>query len=178
MPIYAAETLHVSTQVWGVLFSINGIIIVVFQLRVTSTAERRSKPRVMAASALVYAAGYAAVALLAGPATALPALSALILLATIGEMLLFPIEPSFVSDLSPVDRRGRYQGLLLAATGIGSAVGPPLGGWLLDAFSGPVAWWVTVAALGGAAGALMTLARRADRLPGTMDAEEPGPAIA
>ncbi len=165
LPIYAARSLGVSTSTWGILFSINGLIIVFFQMRVATAAERRSKPRVMAVSALMYAAGYACVALVGSPALAVPALAGLILLVTVGEMLLFPIEPSFVSDLSPEDRRGRYQGIVLAATGIGSAVGPPLGGWLLDTFPGPVAWWATTASLVGAAFALGALARLADRLP-------------
>lgn len=166
LPIYAARSLGVSTSTWGILFSINGIIIVLFQMRIATAAERRSKPRVMAVSALMYGAGYACVALVGSPALAVPALAGLILLVTVGEMLLFPIEPSFVADLSPEDRRGRYQGIVLAATGIGSAVGPPLGGWLLDAFPGPVAWWATTAALVGTAAALGALARLADRLPG------------
>jgi MFS family permease len=167
MPIYAASSLGVSTQTWGILFSINGIIIVVFQLRISAASERRSKPRLMAVSALVYGSAYACVALVGSPGTAVVALSGLILLATVGEMLLFPIEPSFVSELSPEDRRGRYQGIMLAATGVGSAVGPPLGGWLIDAFPGPLVWWITAASLVDAAGALVALARFTDRLPRT-----------
>jgi MFS family permease len=165
MPIYAASALGVSTQTWGILFSINGIIIVVFQLRVSTASERRSKPRLMAVSALIYASAYTCVALIGSPGTAVIALSGMILLTTVGEMLLFPIEPSFVSELSPVDRRGRYQGIMLAAAGVGSAIGPPLGGWLIDAFPGPLVWWITAASLVGAAGALVALARFADRLP-------------
>lgn len=165
LPIYAARSLGVSTSTWGILFSINGIIIVLFQLRVATAAERRSKPRVMAVAALMYAAGYGCVALVGSPALAVPALAGLILLVTVGEMLLFPIEPSFVSDLSPEDRRGRYQGIVLAATGIGSAVGPPLGGWLLDTSPGPIAWLVAIASLVGGAAALGALARLDDRLP-------------
>jgi MFS family permease len=167
MPIYAASALGISTQTWGILFSINGIIIVVFQLRVSTASERRSKPRLMAVSALIYASAYALVALIGSPGTAVIALSGMILLTTVGEMLLFPIEPSFVSELSPVDRRGRYQGIMLAAAGVGSAIGPPLGGWLIDAVPGPLVWWITAASLIGAAGALVALARFADRLPRT-----------
>jgi len=163
-PIHAARDLGVPTSQWGLLFSLNGILIVLFQMRVSGAAERRSKPRMMALASLLYAAGYAAVGPVGGPTLAIPAIATLVVLVTFGEMLLYPLEPSFVSDLSPEDRRGRYQGVVLAATGLGSAVGPPLGGWLLDTLPS-LTWWLTGASLVACAGAFVALDRLARRLP-------------
>ncbi len=165
LPIYARADLGVPTATWGLLFSINGILIVLFQLRVSTIAERYTKPRLMAASSLLYGAGMLIVAVVTDPRVAVAALAATIVLVTIGEMLLYPIEPSFVSDLSPVTQRGRYQGIAAAATGVGSAVGPPLGGYLLDTFPGPLAWQATAGALLVAAVAFLALGRLSDRLP-------------
>jgi len=164
LPIAAARDLGVSTGAWGLLFSLNGIIIVTFQLRVAGAAERRPKPRMMALAALFYAGSYL-LASAASPAAAVAVLGGVIVVATVGEMLLFPIEPSFVSDLSPEDQRGRYQGIALAAAALGSAVGPPVGGWILDASPGPLTWWVAAAALGLCAGGFLLLSRLAARLP-------------
>jgi hypothetical protein len=46
LPIYAAVGLGLPTPVWGVLFCINGLLIVLFQLRIATIIERRSKPPV------------------------------------------------------------------------------------------------------------------------------------
>ncbi len=163
-PIHAAKDLGMPTSQWGLLFSLNGILIVLFQMRVSGAAERRSKPRMMAIAALLYAAGYAVVGPVGGSTFAIPAIAALVVLVTFGEMFLYPLEASFVADLSPEDRRGRYQGIVLAATGLGSAVGPPLGGWLLDTLPAFI-WWLTGASLVACAGAFVALDRLARRLP-------------
>ena len=132
LPIHANRDLGVSTTTWGLLFAFNGILIVLFQLRVTSSTERMLKPRAMALGLLAYGLAYLAIAPVVGPEGAVPALALAVILATVGEMLVYPYEASFVADLSPVAVRGRYQGMLGAAVGLGSAVGPPVGGLMLD----------------------------------------------
>ena len=128
LPIHAYADLGITTTAWGILFALNGILILAFQLRVTAAAEGRSLPRFVAVGAALAALGYLVVALLPGTSFVLPALAVAIVLLTIGEMAVFPVEASFVSDLSPVARRGHYQGYLGAAAGLGTAIGPVLGG--------------------------------------------------
>jgi MFS family permease len=151
LPIYAHD-LGVSTATWGLLFALNGILILVLQLRISSLSERRSRPRFMAAGALLSGLGYLVVAGIPGAiGLVLPLLGAAIVLVTFGEMAFFPVAPSFVSDLSPAAIRGRYQGYLGAATGLGTAVAPVVAGAVLDAAPGPLAWL-------GASGALALIA--------------------
>lgn len=164
LPIYAYADLGVSTTTWGVLFALNGILILAFQLRVTSSAERRSRPRFMAVGALFSGLGYLVVAAISGEAIVLAFLAATIVLVTVGEMFFFPVEPSFVSDLSPLSLRGRYQGLLGAAAGLGTAVAPVVGGMVLDTAPGPLLWL-------GAAGACGIIAAGLWRLGGRVPGE-------
>jgi MFS family permease len=166
LPIHASRELGVSTTAWGLLFALNGLLIVALQLRIVSSTERLSKPRVMALGLLAYGIGYLVLVLADGPVLALPVLAATILFATLGEMLVFPTEPSFVSDLSPIAERGRYQGMFGAAAGLGSAIGPPLGGFLLDALPGAAVWLCTAAAAGVAAAALWWLGGPVARMRG------------
>ncbi|MBP1705442.1 MAG: mdtH 1 [Chloroflexi bacterium] len=166
LPIAASTELGVSTDTWGILFSLNGLMIVLFQMRVAAGSERRSKPLMMALAALFYAAGYAIVALITvGPGLAVAGLAAVIVTVTIGEMLLYPLEASFVSDLAPVDVRGRYQGIALAAASLGTALAPPVTGWVLDRAPGPVLWLLVAAAAVFCALGLALLSRLAARLP-------------
>ena len=167
LPIHASRDLGIATNAWGLLFSLNGLLIVVFQLRVTSVVEGRPKAFVMAVAMLGYAAGMAVIALLGGQGWAVPGIALAIVLFTAGEILLFPQEPSFTSDLSPADSRGRYQGIFLAATGVGTALGPPVGGYLLDAAPGPTLWVLASGTFVVASGALAILGRVTRRLPPT-----------
>jgi MFS family permease len=170
LPIHASQDLGIATNAWGLLFSVNGLLIVVFQLRVTSLVEGRPKAFVMAAAMIGYAAGMAVIALLSGPAWAVPGIAFAIVLITIGEILLFPQEPSFTSDLSPADRRGRYQGFFLAATGVGTALGPPVGGFLLDAAPGATLWVLASATFVAASAAFALLGRATRSIPPVDDA--------
>ena len=76
LPIYAYADLGVSTATWGLLFALNGILILALQLRVTSAAERRSRPRFMAVGAILSGIGYLVVAAIPGVAIVLPLLGA------------------------------------------------------------------------------------------------------
>jgi MFS family permease len=165
LPIHASRDLGIATNAWGLLFSLNGLLIVVFQLRVTSVVEGRPRAFVMAVAMLGYAAGMAVIALIGGPTWAVPGVALAIVLFTAGEILLFPQEPSLTSDLSPADRRGRYQGIFLAATGVGTALGPPVGGFLLDAAPGPTLWVLASGTFLGASGAFALLSRATRGIP-------------
>jgi MFS family permease len=159
LPIFAYD-LGVSTATWGLLFALNGILILALQLRISSLSERRSRPRFMAAGALCSGLAYLVVAGMPGAALVLPFLAVAIVLVTFGEMAFFPVAPSFVSDLSPVAIRGRYQGYLGAATGLGSAMAPALAGAVLDVAPGPAVWLGAAAACGLVAGGLWWLGGR------------------
>jgi MFS family permease len=160
LPIHASRDLGVSTATWGLLFAFNGLLIVLFQLRVSTLTEARAKPATMALGMAAYALAYLVVVGAAMPGFTTVTLAAVVILATIGEMLVFPVEPAFVSDLSPAGSRGRYQGALGAAAGIGSGIGPPLGGLALDNLAGPVPWLIVAGCGAVAAAALLWLASR------------------
>ena len=51
---------------------------------------------------------------------------------TLGESTAFPAIPAYVNDLSPLTRKGKYQGANMVASGIGRAFGPLFGGLIID----------------------------------------------
>jgi MFS family permease len=71
---------------------------------------------------------------------------------TIGEMLLMPTSSTYVANLAPQDKRGRYMGIYGLTWGTAAGIAPLLGGFLNDAF-GPRMIWVG----GGVAGLIGTL---------------------
>ncbi|RHW50824.1 MFS transporter [Lactobacillus sp. ESL0233] len=58
------------------------------------------------------------------------ALSMVIL--TLGEATAFPAVPAYVNELSPLSSKGKYQGVINVARGIGQAFGPLFGGMIID----------------------------------------------
>ncbi|RVU71031.1 MULTISPECIES: MFS transporter [Lactobacillus] len=51
---------------------------------------------------------------------------------TLGESTAFPAIPAYVNDLSPLTSKGKYQGSIMVASGIGRAFGPLFGGLVID----------------------------------------------
>lgn len=54
---------------------------------------------------------------------------------TLGEITVFPTIPAVVDQLTPRDEKGKYQGLLNAFISFGKAVGPVLGGVIIEVLS-------------------------------------------
>jgi MFS family permease len=67
---------------------------------------------------------------------------------TTGEIIHAPITLSVIGELAPSDQRGRYMGLFGLSQTIGIAVGPLVGGLLLDAFPlNPELVWAPIASI-------------------------------
>jgi MFS family permease len=81
-------------------------------------------------------------------------------IATIGEMILLPTSTNYVSGLAPEDKRARYMSLFTVTWGIGTALGPLIGGILNDRIS-PSATWIGTGLLGFiGAGLFLLFSRR------------------
>lgn len=51
---------------------------------------------------------------------------------TLGEATAFPAIPAYINDLSPLSSKGKYQGSIMVASGLGRALGPLFGGMIID----------------------------------------------
>ena len=57
---------------------------------------------------------------------------ALLVTASLGVVLLFPVSSAIVARMAPEALRGRYMGGLTLAWTLGGALGPAVGGWTMD----------------------------------------------
>ncbi len=94
----------------------------------------------MAGGVLLWAAGFALLSL----PIPLPALLAALIVLTVGEMAVIPLQPAVVADLAPPEARARYQGVLAFGAAIGNAIAPLVAGTAVAAIGGT--WWVILAA--------------------------------
>jgi MFS family permease len=134
-----------SSSVFGMLISMNGLLICLTELPLTSYTRRQPPRRVMVIGMLVFGAGFA----LTGLAKTIPWLAATVVIWTVGEMFYFPMAAAHVANISPHDMRGRYQGAWGISWGLGAVIGPVLGTALFSWKPGVV--WLAcglVAALG------------------------------
>ncbi len=152
--LQVTEGAGLDERAYGLLMALNGVMIVVLELPLTSFTRRFPAPRVMAVGYAVVGLGMAVNILGAN----LPVLALSMLIFTIGEMISLPIANSHISGLAPEDMRGRYMGMISITWSSATLVGPGAGIALyqLD----PDWLWLVMFALGLLAAGLIFATRR------------------
>ena len=162
LPAFAKNVTHVSEQEVGVIFALDAIGIVLFQLPVVKLAEGRRRMRGLAAMGIVWAAAlvtvWAAGAWTTGTVAAAVLAGAMLVFA-LGECLHGAIHVPLGVDLAPPHLVGRYLALSSLSWQVGWIIGPAAGGFVLG--HAPLALWPAAAAVNVAcAAAALALERR------------------
>jgi MFS family permease len=145
-----------SPRTYGMLLSINGVMIVLFELLLTSWTQKFPPRPMIALGYGLTGIGFA----LTGIAAGLPMLVVTAVIWTLGEMLYAPVTGAFVAGLAPERLRGRYMGLWHSSWSVGMLLGPMMGTWLYA--RSPNALWTACTVMGVAA-ALLALVKPAVR---------------
>ncbi len=127
-PIALHERLGLSAASWGLLITLYALAIVLFQYPLVRRLERYDKTLLMAAGSAFVGLGMGGAALLM---RSWP-IVLFMLLVSLGVMLLIPISATVVSEMAPVSLRGRYMGAWTLAWTAGTALGPTVGGPVMD----------------------------------------------
>ena len=141
--VYAKQNFYLPENQYGLIQATNAIMVVLFQVSVTSVTKRFMPLPVMAVGALVYGLGVGSVALGSG----FWSFWLSYVVVTIGELIIAPTAVSYVAASAPADQRGRYMGAFALAQGTASSMSPLLGGQLNDRI-GPKAIWIGGGVLG------------------------------
>jgi MFS family permease len=160
----------VGPAAFGRVMAVNGLVIALLQPLAPRITTRFDPGKVLAAAALLTGAGYGLFAVFHTPLLYAVAVAVL----TLGEIAYTPTATALVADLSPVARRGRYQGAYSLGWGLALMLGPAGGSVALDRLGG-TALWLGCAALGlaTAMGQLAAAPARRRRLEGK-DGAAPG----
>jgi MFS family permease len=135
-PMHIAK-LGYSPATYGMLLSINGLMIVFFELLITSWSQRLPPQPMIAVGYGLTGIGFA----MTGIADNLPFLAFTVVIWTLGEMSYAPVTGAFVSGLAPERYRGRYMGLWAATWSSGMLLGPFVGTQIYA--KSPTALWIT-----------------------------------
>jgi MFS family permease len=158
LQLFSTFGLHVTSRglspaVYGALISMNGVIIVMLELPLT-TITRRLPPRsVVAAGYLLIGIAFAAIA----HADTVPTLIIVMVVFTFGEMISMPVSAAYIADNVPPTMRGRYMGVYGLMWALGLVLGPGIGVKLFA--SAPAVLWAACGLLAVAAAVLMLNAR-------------------
>ncbi|HEX8111838.1 MAG TPA: MFS transporter [Kofleriaceae bacterium] len=143
--IYMTTQLGLTKAEFGLLYTINGAVVLVLQVPALAVIRRIGIGVVLPWSSFLDALGFAVIGLATGFAGG--ALSIVIL--TCAEVLFDPAQQAAIAEVADPARRGRAFGVVGFASMIGIAFAPLLGGRLLDAIgTHHVAMWLAIAAIG------------------------------
>lgn len=172
VPVYAAETLGLTSEALGTLFVLNPLVIVLFQLPAVARVSAWRRTRGLVLSAGFWAASFLAlVAVPAVPAwVGVGMVGAFLVLRTVGEIFHSPLVTALASDLGPVSDRGTQLSVVQVAYRLGFGVGPVVGGLFFDYGAAVLLWPTLLAGCVALALGLLALERR---VPGAANAPAP-----
>nr|HOP09240.1 MFS transporter [Candidatus Methanofastidiosa archaeon] len=136
LPVYSVGEGIITTKMLGYIWALNGWSIVVFQMAITRFMEKRNMNHMMALGSLIYALSF----LVLLKATGFPMMVLFMSVFTLAEMIIAPIQMTFVANHAPEDMRGRYMGFYSLAWGLGGSTGPFIGGRIMDVYSSRLLW--------------------------------------
>lgn len=154
LPLYM-KGVGISVDRYGQLIAINGIMIAVLQIPLTTWMKRFNRVWFVIAAPLVTGLGFGTTAF----AEHAGGFATTIMIWTLGEIMIAPYGQAIVSDMAPVALRARYLGVFTMCFASANMLGAPLGGLILQTYGG-TALWSTTGALCVAAAALYLTIRR------------------
>ena len=134
---------------YGMSIAVNGILIVVLQIPVTRVIQHRDPRSLLVVSSLLAGYGFGLTAL----AGSVGVFALTVCVWTLAEIVNAPTQTGLVVRLSPVQGRGRYQGMYTLSWSAAALIAPLLSGVVIDRFGARWLWGVcavvgTAAALG------------------------------
>ncbi|MFF3889177.1 MDR family MFS transporter [Streptomyces sp. NPDC001914] len=165
LPLHVDEV-GLSERDFGLLMGLNGLLVVLLELPITSVVSRFRPEYVLAFANLLVCTGLA----LTGVATEMVVLAATVMIWTFGEMAYSSIVQAHLASLTPPGMVGRYQGIYGAAYAVGTGAGPVIGGAVYAA--APWALWTLVGVMGLLGAQLSLGLRRPEATAGDATAAE------
>ena len=144
LSVYVVEWAGHTQVELGVLYTLNGLMVVFLQFPVVRLLTPFRLTTAMVAGSLLYVLGY----WMMGLGSSFMLLAAAMFVVTSGEIVASPASMNLVANFSSDDARGRYMGVYGLFNSFGWSVGPLVGGVLLDVAKGqPLLLWGPIAGL-------------------------------
>ena len=139
------QDINISLKQYGLLWTINGALIVLGQPIVSPVIKKSSlhlKGQIIVGM-IIFILSF----IIAGAADGFKGLAAAMIILTFGEMFVWPAVPTIANQLAPKGREGFYQGIVNSTGTGGRMIGPLLGGMLVDFYGMSMLFIVLIALL-------------------------------
>ncbi len=107
-PLYLKENYHLSEIRIGFVLALNGLLIILFQMQITSWLKNFKSLQIIGIGGLIVTTGYFILPFYHGFYYAVLSMT----LITLGEMVAIPFTYHYVIQIAPASMRGKYQGLV------------------------------------------------------------------
>lgn len=134
---YTKQNYGLSERVFGFIPTTNALMVIFMQMMITRGTNRVKPESAMVLGAFFYAVSIFCISF----ANGFWGFWLCMVGSTIGEMILLPTTTTYTSRLAPPNMRARYMSLYTLTTGIGSGLGPLLGGLMADVFGARSMWY-------------------------------------
>ncbi len=136
MPVYANQQYSISENQYGLIPTVNGLMVIFLQVSVTKRTKHFRPLAMITLGMFLYAIGTGTVAFASG----FWGFMLSIVIVTIGELIIVPTSSAYVANRAHPEMRGRFMGIYNLAWSFARGVGPVFGGWMSDSF-GPTSIW-------------------------------------
>ena len=136
MPLYLVRNLHLDPSIYGVLFTLNTVIILALEVPLTVHTSHWPLSRMLAIGALLVSIGFGGLALCHG----IFDVALTVVFWTFGEMFLLPSAAAYITDLAPAGRSGEYIGISQMLFSLSFLLGPIIGTNVLEHLGGVTLW--------------------------------------
>ncbi|MEO0143811.1 MAG: MFS transporter [candidate division WOR-3 bacterium] len=130
LSVYSTNYINISKSELGILYAINGLLVVFLQIPISNYIEKINEKRALIIGTFFYFVGYFTL----GFANNFYHLLISVIIITISEMFSVPSAQSIASILANKDRIGSFIGFFGLFQGFGWAIGPMIGGFAMDLF--------------------------------------------
>ncbi|AVH75700.1 MDR family MFS transporter [Weissella koreensis] len=131
LSVYMSDVLHLPLWQYSMLWTINGLLVAVVQLTINFLNLSTNRK-------MMWIQIYGGIACFGLAFLILPfvddfkGFALAMVITTLGEATAFPMIPALVNELTPLNFKGQFQGLVAAAPSAGKAIGPLMGGFFIE----------------------------------------------
>ena len=138
LAVFLRDVHGIDSKGYGLILSITGLEVVLFQFWVSRTIRHRPPFLMMMLAAAIFSVGIFMYGIVSG--FSMFVIAAIIV--CIGEMIYFPTSQVIAAGFAPKNMRGRYMALAGFAWSIPNTIGPGAAGYILDNLDPRLLWYI------------------------------------
>lgn len=141
LSVYATNFVSIDNNELGILYAINGILVVFLQIPISNYIDRINQKKALILGTFFYFIGYFSIGFMKD----FYGLIVSIVIITIAEMFAVPSGQTMASILSDKEKLGSYMGFFGFIQGLGWSLGPIIGGMIVDIYKNShVLMWFSI----------------------------------